>query len=47
MRPASVLSFLSLGIYTRIHQDGEGTESVPEPDEDIRGMRPAYVLLEK
>ena len=44
---SSVLPQLSVGFRTGIHQDGEGAESVPESDEDLRSLRQTDVLFEK
>ena len=42
--PAAVLQHISDRILGSIDQDGERTESIAEPDENIRRMRTAYVL---
>ena len=34
-----MLPYLSYRVCTGIHQDGKGTESVPESDEDFRCLR--------
>lgn len=41
-----MLPQLSVGFRTGIHQDGEGAESVPESDEDLRSLRQTDVLSE-
>lgn len=45
-RPLCCHTFLT-GVRTGVHQDGKGTESVPESDQDFRCMRQIDVLFEK
>ena len=47
MRPSSVLQYLPDGVRGSIHQDGEGTEPVSEPDKDLGGVRTSDVLSDK
>lgn len=44
MRQGLVLPLLSVRVHTRFHQDGKGTEPVPESYQDIRCLRKADVL---
>ena len=41
------VSYISDRVRTGVHQDGKGTESVPESDQDFRCMRQIDVLFEK
>ena len=47
LRTTAVLSYISDRVRTGVHQDGKGTESVPESDQDFRCMRQIDVLFEK
>ena len=42
-----LLPYLSVGVRSGFHQDGEGTESVSESHQNFRHLRPADVLPEK
>ena len=44
LRQAFVLPCLSVRFRARIHQDGQGTEPVPESHQDLRILRQAHVL---
>ena len=47
MRKATVLQHISDRVRGCLYQDGEGAESVSEPDEDLRRLRKADVLPDK
>ena len=47
LRQMSLLSYLSFRVCTCIHPNGQGTESLSEPDEDFRCMRKTDVLSEE
>ena len=47
LRTAFVLPFLSVGVHSGIHQDGEGAESVPESHKNLRNLRQTDVLLKE
>ena len=42
-----MLSFPFVGICAGVYKDGEGAESLPESDEDIRSLRTFDVLFKK
>ena len=44
LRPAAVLPHLSDRVRAGVYQDGQGAEPVPEPHQDLRGLRTADVL---
>ena len=46
LRQKPLLPHTSVGIYSRVYQDGKGTESFAESDEDIWSLRKTDVLSE-
>ena len=46
LRPALLLLLLPQRLPSRLHQDGQDPEPVPQPHQDLRHLRPADVLPE-